>query len=108
MKQFKKKTVSNGKFICWNKINLPQMKYGYCIFTINKEKIVDEGCVLIIGSSSREESNDLSDNKYHPSSVLVLCVVVIKNPHRKKGWRWGKQHHSALHYTKHNTVTGTT
>ena len=36
VKLFKKRTVSNGKFICWNEINLPQMKYGYSILTINQ------------------------------------------------------------------------
>ena len=55
VKLFRKRTVSNGKQICWNEINLPQMKYGYCIFTIDKkEVVVDDGVIIICSSISDE------------------------------------------------------
>ena len=52
--------------------------------SINREEVVDDAGVIIIGSRIREEFNDLSDNKYCSSGVLVLCVVVLQTPHRKK------------------------
>ena len=77
LKLFRKRTVSNGKQICWNEINLPQMKYKYCIFTINKKDVVGDDGVIIIFSSIGDEC---------PFSVLVLAVVVQKTPN----CRWGK------------------
>ena len=54
MQNFKKRTVSNGASICWNNMNLPRMEYGYCVFTINKEEVINDGGVIVVDSSRRE------------------------------------------------------
>ena len=51
VKLFRKRTVLNGKQICWNDIDLLQMKYGYFIFKIDKKEAVGDTGVIIIGSS---------------------------------------------------------
>ena len=94
-----KRTVSNGKQIFWNEINLPQMKYGYCIFTIDKKEIGGDDVIRIIGSSICDEC---------PSSALVLAVVVQKTLNCNEGQRQVKKHYSALRYAKYITVTETT
>ena len=57
-------------------MNLPQMKYEYCIFTIDKKIFVGDDGVIIIISSICDE---------YPSGVLVLAVVVQKTLNCNEG-----------------------
>ena len=99
IKLFRKRIVSNGKQICWNEINLPQMKFGYCILKTDIKEVAGDDGVININSSICDES---------PSGVLVLVVVFQKTQNCNECRKWGKEYYAALRYAKYNTATGTT
>ena len=87
------------------KISVLRMKGKYVLITENKLEFICDKNVMSVDVSSRTEENN-KDGKYEPSGVVVLCLYILDNQRYTIGWKWRKQHHAMMIYSKNDLIGG--
>ena len=104
VKSMKKRSISKGKSIWWEEINLTEMKSGILLITTMKKECINDQSIIIVDTCLRSKCNDKSDNKYKPSGIVVLLVCKLDRSHERTGRAWGKEHYIAIKQSKPNII----
>ena len=106
VKYIKRRSISNGKPIHWNEINLSEMKGSFFMITTKKEECSKHFTNnVVFDTSNRQEESDKGDNKYHPSGFVVLCICNLEQQGDPNRPVYGTDFYKAIHGCKNNIIT---
>ena len=94
--------------IRWNRIDLRRTKQSIVYVTTSYDELESEvmsGSVLVVDGCARCAWNDQDDDKYHPSNVLLLAMIMLGTNKRSATLQWGEKQHTILRRTKNNINT---
>ena len=72
MQPIKCRSISNGKIIWWEVINLPRMKPSYFAVAILKNELMIDKSIHVVDTSSWTQKSGNCDRNYKPYDVIGL------------------------------------